>query len=148
MSKEWIEEEIQFLKFAYPSKEISVEEISRELGRNLIDIHLKANELNLKLYTEKLPLDHKRCSKCKTIIPIKFFKKGDSWCQECRRDTGVYSEEKYFKKCPKCNTEKSLLDFYKNKARSDGREQYCIECVKALKKQNRLKKKEVNKNDK
>ena len=148
MFKEWIDEEIQFLKFAYPGKEFTVEEISQALSRDLEDIHLKARELGLKLYEEDLPINHKRCIKCNTIIPIQFFKKGDSWCQECRRDTGENSEEKYFKKCPKCNEEKSILDFYRNKARSDGREQYCIECVKALKRQNRLKKKEVNKNGK
>ena len=43
-------------------------------------------------------------------------------------------DEEFFddptKYCPKCQTEKDLLRFSKNKARKDGVQNYCKECEK------------------
>ena len=40
----------------------------------------------------------------------------------------------YTKKCPRCCTVKLVEDFDKNSGRGDGRDSYCKECRKAIRK--------------
>jgi len=42
------------------------------------------------------------------------------------------------KKCAKCNNEKSLTEFYKNKMMSDGRSSWCKTCSSEYLRQYRL----------
>lgn len=46
-----------------------------------------------------------------------------------------------FFKCTKCNREKELTSFHKNKSKANGRESWCIDCVKKKKKKNYQNKK-------
>lgn len=39
------------------------------------------------------------------------------------------------KRCPRCGKEKFYVEFHRNRARYDGREQYCIECVSETKRE-------------
>ena len=162
MTKKWTEEEIQFLRFAYPNKDITTRDICEVLGRNIDTIHKKASEMKLRKYKEVLPNGLKRCRRCKTIFTLEMFpgkKNKHDWCKECHKEykeeykkkvkstevkstevksTEVKSTE--VKKCPRCNELKSILNFNKNKARHDGLEQYCSSCFKAIREENRIKK--------
>ena len=152
MAKKWTDEEIQFLKFAYPNKDITTRDICEVLGRNIDTIHKKASEMKLRKYKEVLPNGLKRCRRCKTIFTLEMFpgkKNKHDWCKECHKEykeeykkkvksTEVKSTE--VKKCPRCNELKSILNFNKNKARYDGLEQYCSSCFKAIREENRIKK--------
>ena len=54
MTKKWTDEEIQFLKFAYPNKDFTPSEIAKELSRSRESIHAKAHKLGLNVYKENL----------------------------------------------------------------------------------------------
>ena len=60
MSKKWTDEEIQFLKFAYPNKDFTPEEIARVLNRSKGSITSKANLLKLSVYREEIPNGYKK----------------------------------------------------------------------------------------
>ena len=139
MAKKWTEEEIQFLRFAYSSKDFTTKDIVEALKRPKASIYSKARELKLEKYKECLPHNHKRCTKCKTVMPNELFpvrKNGnyDSWCKECYRIVKLKKEEKVFeekvfeKKCTKCGELKNINDFYKDKASPDGKLSYCKKC--------------------
>ena len=158
MAKKWTDEEIQFLKFAYPNKEFTTRDICEALGRNINTIHKKASKMKLRKYKEVLPNGLKRCTKCKTVFTLEMFPGKISkheWCKACHkeykekakntevrntevRNTEVRNTE--VKKCPKCNKVKNVLDFNKNKSRYDGLEQYCSSCSRAIKEEYRIKK--------
>ena len=149
MAKKWTEEEIQFLRFAYSSKDFTTKDIVEALKRPKASIYSKARELKLEKYKECLPHNHKRCTKCKTVMPNELFpirKNGnyDSWCKECYRIVKLKKEEKVFeekvfeekvfeekvfeKKCTKCGELKNINDFYKDKTSPDGKLSYCKKC--------------------
>lgn len=156
--KKWSEEEIRFLKFAYQSKEFSINDICKALGRSKKSINIKAFRLNLKIYREDIPSGFKRCSKCKTIHSIEHFyveKCGrvNSWCKECWKE--LYrkkknakniknnSQEAYttnFKKCTICENVKAIHEFSKNKNIKGGYLNQCKECVNKYNKEYRIKK--------
>ena len=165
MKKKWTDEEIRFLKFAYPNKDITTKEISIALSRSFRSIHAKATRLGLKKYKEVLNDDLKRCTKCKTIYKKDFFNKKDngrrlhSWCKNCLRErrnekydsnnsvesvgvesVGVESVGVKTKKCPKCKEVKPVSEFNKNRNKKDGLNGYCILCQNKANEGYKLKK--------
>ena len=166
MRKKWTDEEIQFLKFAYPNKDFTVNEIAEVLKRNKSSISTKANSLGLSVYKESIPEGYKKCSRCKNILPLSFFtKRGDykhryrSWCRECRKIE--YKEYKVTnpvptnsvptnsvptnsvptsKQCRDCNEIKSISEFYKNKNNKDKYDNFCKKCSNIRKEKSMLKK--------
>lgn len=145
MGKKWTKEEIQFLKFAYPNKDFTINEIAIELNRNLSSIYTKAKCLGLIRYKEILPENHKRCYKCKTILNLQCFTrrndKYDSWCKECYksykkkkkykiREEKICEEKIREKKCSRCKKVKNINEFYKLKRSSDGYNGICKQCKK------------------
>ena len=71
----WSEEEITFLKFSYPNKEFTLDEIIKALpNRSKAAIQQKAHSLGLHLYNPPKPPDgFKKCTSCDTILPLDFF---------------------------------------------------------------------------
>ena len=155
----WSDEEIQFLKFAYPNKDFTTKDICKALDRSVSSIHRKASDLKLKKYKEDLPLNHKRCSKCKTVLPVSFFTKRkygyDSWCCECYKvakkkakeivdeeivDEEIVDEEIVSKKCSYCGEIKSLNDFQRRSSTKDGYNASCKECRKKIYEKSKIKK--------
>lgn len=140
--KEWTDEEIQFLKFAYPNKEYSVEDILDGLKtKNRDQIYSKANTLGIKRYKETIPTGFKKCSRCNMILPLEDFwgdrstKDGKCyWCKNCytemRKTKHSDTEEISIKtkKCTKCGKIKNIEEFYKNKRYKDGRYNLCKDC--------------------
>ena len=163
MGKKWTDEEIQFLKFAYPNKDFTVKEISKELNRSAISIRHKANKLGLLLYREPLPHGFKRCTKCKTIFSLEFFyiKRGSRdghgyLCKECDKEKSrkyykykkeIIEEKEIIgekettgeKKCPRCKEIKDISMFWKNRSSNDGYHWHCKECTKILKNESNLR---------
>ena len=154
MVRRWTDEEIHFLKFAYPNKDFTTKDISLALNRKVEAIYVKANELKLSKYKEELPLGHKRCTKCKSILPLSFFTKRkhgyDSWCNECykvakRKKEESFKEESFkeeslSKICTKCKELKNINDFYKDKTCIDGRLSYCKKCRNKQQEEYRVRK--------
>ena len=63
----WGDEELVFLKFAYPNDEFTIKEVAEALGRSKRSIVNKANSLNLKRpkkKAEEQDRSTKVCSKC------------------------------------------------------------------------------------
>ena len=146
--KRWSDEEIQFLKFAYPNKDFTTEDISKALSRSIRSINIKSMRLGLKKYKEILEDDLKRCSKCNVIYNKKFFStcgngRLHSWCNYClnkrynkniNNETDdvetddVETDDVKTKKCTKCGEIKKMTDFYKDKTSPSGRLAYCKKC--------------------
>ena len=149
----WTEEEVAFLKFAYPNKEFSLEEIMQALpGRTLAAIRRKARLIGVERYKPpKPPQGYKRCVSCDTILPLTWFhndkRRGDGkfhYCKICvaklaakRADKKVNDQidvndqinvNPIIKKCKKCNLEKPLTEFYKNHLLKDGYKNSCKAC--------------------
>lgn len=166
-NKKWTDEEIQFLKFAYPNKDFTVNEIAEVLKRSKNSVKTKAKLLNLKVYQIEIPEGHRICTKCENLLPLSYFtKRGDnknlyrSWCRVCRNndnrryvkkikygndidvpDTGVPDIDVPEKKiCKDCGIEKQICEFYKNKNNKDKHDNYCKECSKIRKEKSMLKK--------
>ena len=160
MAKKWTDEEVRFLKFAYPNKDFTTKDISIALSRSFRSIHTKATRLGLKKYKEVLNDDLKRCTNCKTIYKKDFFNKKDngrrlhSWCKNCLRErwnekyssnnniesVGVESVGVETKKCPKCGEIKKITEFNKNKLKKDGLNSYCRLCQNKANEEYKLKK--------
>ena len=150
MAKRWTDEEIQFLKIAYPNKNITASDIAKELGRTENQVWKKVSELKIRKNKEELPIGCKRCSKCKTILNLNYFDKNSSWCKQCRseyakalRNVDVKKDTETqvaFKKCPKCKEVKEVSEFNKNKLKKDGLNAYCRLCQNKASKESRLKK--------
>lgn len=160
MTKKWIDEEIQFLKFAYSNKDFSTKDICEALNRTERSVSMKANKLNLKRYKEILPKNLKRCSNCKTIYDIQLFpKKGDrmhSWCRCCMREkdklrrlklenndiehNDIEHNDIESKKCGVCKEIKPISKFHKYKKSKDGYYYACIECRTIAKEESKIKK--------
>ena len=165
MAKKWTDEEIQFLKFAYPNKDFTTKEIAEALNRSKTSVISKANSLGLLIYKEKFPENHKKCSRCENILPMSYFtKRGDakhryrSWCRACR----TYENKEYriktknaieghaieghaievpsSKKCRDCNEVKPISEFYRNKNNKDKYDNYCKKCSNIRKEKSMLKK--------
>ena len=168
MAKKWTDEEIQFLKFAYPNEGFTTKDISTALSRSCKSVHVKAMRLGLKKYKEVLDDDLKRCSKCKVIYKKEFFNKSDngrlhSWCKNCLRErwrkkyngntiiesngvesngvesNSVESNGVESKKCLKCKNVKPVNEFPRRLSRKDGLDSYCKECNKIAKEKSKLK---------
>ena len=76
MRKKWTDEEVQFLKFAFPNKNFTNKEIFEAFeDRTQAQIWAKAQKLGIKRYKEIFPYGYKRCSFCKIILPWKIFLK-------------------------------------------------------------------------
>ena len=147
VGKKWTAEEIQFLKFAYPNKDFTTNEISKALNRSITAIRNMAWELNIKRYKENLGEGLKRCSKCKTIFPVELFPKNGggkihTQCKECknsarknakRKEMNVAKEMNVVKKCSKCKEVKDVSMFWKNRSCNDGYHWHCKKCAKILK---------------
>ena len=149
--KMWTEEEIQFLKFAYPNSEFTFNEITRVLNRSRGSVVSKAATLKLnRPLPETLPDGYKRCTKCKVIAPFDYFyrdktnKKGmHGWCKECHKtykngklnlkQENDLKEEISFKKCTKCKEIKPLNEFYKQSKSKDGYAYQCKDCRRIMK---------------
>ena len=148
--KRWTDEEVQFLKFAFPNKNFTNKEIFEAFeDRTPAQIWAKAQKLGIKRYKETFPYGYKRCSLCKTILPLEDFSKDKrskngrtSACKKClrkyelerkgkvRKDK-IPSEDKIpskEKKCNICEQIKPLNDFARNCKSKDGYLNFCKEC--------------------
>lgn len=150
----WTEEEIQFLKFAYPNKDFTTKDISRALNRTDSAIFIKAKRLGLKKYKEELPEGFKRCSKCSTIYSLENFpsfgsRGKHSWCKECFKRSYLkieeFSDNKETsdvienKECKRCGEIKKIELFNKHKASKDGYYRLCKLCQKKEKEKSDIK---------
>ncbi len=153
MARKWTDEEIQFLKFAYNNKEFTLEEIAKELKRSKCTITSKARKNGIQRYKEELPEGFQRCRRCKCVLPLANFNKSsrhksgiDTLCKSCDKErkiitstTQVQVTQVQVKKCTRCNTKKSINNFYKNRATKDGFQHICKECTKEVKEKSKLK---------
>ena len=142
MRKRWTDEEIQFLKFAYPNKDFTDKEIFEAFeNRTKSQIKSKAQKLGLKRYKESIPSGFKMCSRCKMILPLNDFPNNKKsidgkfcMCNICNRKRYyVYRSLKSTKlaeskKCNVCKKIKPLNEFYKNCNMKDGYLNLCKEC--------------------
>ena len=168
MARKWTDEEIQFLKFAYPNRDFTTKEIAEALNRSYESIRTRAKLLNINRYKENVPDGYKKCTKCENILPFSYFtKRGDnkalyrSWCKHCRnKENREYMKrikygENYTdapntdvpnpnvpmsKKCRDCNEVKPISEFYKNKNNKDKYENFCKKCSNIRKEKSMLKK--------
>lgn len=160
MTKHWTEEEIQFLKFAYPNKDFKIQEICTALDRNQNSIHNKATSLKLKRFKEVLPTGLKRCARCKVVYNINCFRiknnKPYSYCLQCEyemnnkkyklksnentHDENKSNENPILKTCPRCKRTKPINEFNKSAAKKDGVNSYCRECQRETVRESRIKK--------
>lgn len=159
MPRKWTNEEIQFLKFAYPSKDFTINEIANELNRSRYAVMQRACNLKINRYKEKLPPNLKRCGRCKTLYEKHCFysdiSKKDgltSVCKSCeneRQKKRKLNDVEHkdaggniikVKRCPKCNQVKEVSLFSKNRCRHDGLNSYCLSCSKIIKEESRIKK--------
>lgn len=155
MAEWWTEEEISFLKFAYPNKDFTDEEISVALNKTHLAIKNKAFQIGVKRYKEPLPPEgFKRCTKCGMIQPAtkEFFYRNrkhkdclEYHCKICdktrKHENQTNSGNEVIsgnetisgnevKKCIKCGEEKNILDFHKDSNnKKDGRKNTCKSCV-------------------
>lgn len=100
----WKDEELVFLKFAYPNDEFTVKEIAEALGRDESQIINKAKRLNLrrpKKKVEEQDMRTKVCSKCGVEKRISCFHKSDlckdghrSVCKSCASEYSKIRAEK------------------------------------------------------
>lgn len=102
--RDWTDEELNFLIFAYQSEYYTTAEIAQALNRPIRSVWAKASGLNLKRPVKKddLPDGYKRCSQCSIIMPLDHFtkdsgKKGGlrSYCKFCG---AKYQENRRLKK--------------------------------------------------
>ena len=156
MRKKWTDEEVQFLKFAFPDKNFTNKEIFEAFkDRTPAQIYAKAQKLGIKRYKEIFPYGYKRCSLCKIILPLEDFSKDKrnkdgrtSACKKClynyelertgkiKKDkipseSKIPSEDKIpseSKKCNICEQIKPLNEFHRNKNMKDGYLNMCKEC--------------------
>ena len=141
----WTEDEITFLKFAFPNQEFTDEELERAFpNRTWNSIRSKANCLGVKRYTPpKPPQGYKKCYSCDTILPLTFFNKNKNsndglahYCRICRSEKRsgtkthqiVTNNQIVTKKCKKCNSEKPLSEFYKHPTSKGGYRRICKVC--------------------
>ena len=145
----WSEEEITFLKFSYPNKEFTLDEIIKALpNRSKAAIQQKAHSLGLNLYNPPKPPDgFKKCTSCDTILPLDFFHNnknnldgnwGDcKFCVKKKADArkavfdkeAVFDEKAETKICRCCFLEKPLTEFHRFKKSKDGRKNDCKICA-------------------
>ena len=154
VQRKWTPEEVQFLTFAYPNKDFTIEEIVTALDRTLISVKSKATRLHLKRPKDNVPEGFKRCSGCQSILPRRLFhrqrSKADglrSQCVYCRQKAENIVENKRentlsnstcfsyhsptsSKVCKKCGEIKPLSEFYKWGNTKDGLRGACIECLR------------------
>lgn len=153
MGKKWTDEEITFLKFAYPNKDFTVKEICIALDRGDSSISNKASSLGIyRPKEDELPSGYKKCSKCDVIAPLNEFYKSkktkdgyDGCCKyckskkilkrgisentiECNSNTKRGISENITKTCKECGEEKSVCEFYRNKKMKDGYFNTCKLC--------------------
>ena len=151
MSKRWTEEEIHFLKFAYPNKDFTTKEICEALNRTTEQIHKKASELKIRKYKENIQEGLKRCAKCKTVLKIEMFPgktKKHCWCNQCHKEYKEYRKKvsntevsnTEVKKCSYCGKIKSLNDFQRRSSTKDGYNASCKECRKKIYEKSKIKK--------
>ena len=152
MAKRWTDEEIQFLKFAYPNKDFTPSEIAKELSRSYQSICSKARNLGLNVYEENLPKGFKRCCRCHVVFPVNLFYTDKSTkdgyccrCKECDKERMIKTrsirekESIREKKCLKCKNVKPVNEFTKRLRNKDGLDSYCKECNKIAKEKSKLK---------
>ena len=156
MAKRWTDEEIQFLKFAYPNKDFTTKEICEALNRTTEQIHKKASELKIRKYKENIQEGLKRCAKCKTVLKIEMFPgktKKHCWCNQCHKEYKEYRKKVSntevsntevgnieVKKCSYCGKIKSLNDFQRRSSTKDGYNASCKECRKKIYEKCKIKK--------
>ena len=156
MRKKWTDEEIQFLKFAYPNKDFTDEEVYKAFEyKTKKQIKSKAESLGLKRYKEILPNGFKRCTRCDTILPLSDFsicnknkttgrqshckvcqsKRFSEWYKKNKSSNTVESSNTVgssnsvkFKKCIKCKKVKTIDNFHKDSNQSDGVRSQCKDC--------------------
>lgn len=163
-SKSWSEEELNFLRFAYPRKDFTTREICDALNRGRSSISTKASSLGIKRpLADSVPDGYKKCSKCNVIALLSDFNKSkknkdglDSWCKYCkskRRKEQALTEhenctntntkqaltEHESKSCKICGVEKQLNDFPKNHRMKDGYENQCKICRSKLNRKRYIK---------
>ena len=142
MRKKWTEEEINFIKFAYPHEDTKV--IANELGRTVSAVMVKATRLNLKKEKEIFPKGYKRCAKCKTLLPLECFNKDNrspdgkkAYCKDCSRKGSKKADEiennniPKYNKCIICGKLKPITDFSKDKKMKNGYLNQCKDCRNA-----------------
>ena len=146
--RRWTSEEIQFLTFAYPNKEYTLDEISIALGISKEKIRAKASHLKLKRpEKEPIPSGFKRCSCCQKILPFNEFHRQSNkpsgrraHCKTCRsanerkNPSSIPHEKKEEKRkvCNKCGQSKPLNEFYKSNQLKYGRLNTCIDCKRMI----------------
>ena len=149
VAKKWTDEEIQFLKNAYPDKNVRASDIAKELVRTKNQFFKKARELKIRKNKEKLPTGYKRCSRCKTILALECFSPNNSWCRECSneykkslRNIDVkedISSQLAMKTCVRCGETKQIDKFHRRSANKDGYNNTCIKCRSEISEKSVLK---------
>lgn len=110
----WKDEELVFLKFAYPNDEFTVKEIAEALGRDESQIINKAKRLNLRRPKKKVEEQKPRtkvCSKCGIEKEKREFHKDRS------------SNDGYHSRCKSCNN-KRRNEWRSKKSREMGKVWY------------------------
>ena len=153
MRKKWTDEEVQFLKISYPSKDFTIKDISIALSRSAHSINIKAMRLGIKRYKEVLNDNLRRCSRCKTIYKKEFFNKGSYRCKNCTRkiwneryrlnskveSVSVESVSVEEKKCFRCGEIKTIDKFNKLKRSPDGYNNTCRQCRNEILNESKIK---------
>ena len=156
MAKKWTDEELNFLFFAYPNEDYSVKEISDALNRSSKAVMIQASFYILKRPKKKdeSPDGYKKCSQCKTILPVDHFFKSklakDGLRPQCKCCSAKYRKIKdamsedaisedamsQIKKCSICQVTKPLGEFHKNTKSKDGHSYYCKDCSRIIRRKN------------
>ena len=147
MGRKWTDEEIQFLKFAYPNKDFKIEDIANAIDRSYHGVRQKAKKCKLERFKEEFHSGYKRCNICKTLLPYECFHKHKEGkyglrpaCKECTKDTNFLKDTNLLKnkKCSSCGKVKSINLFWKSKKHKDGYNGRCIECIQKKNKTSKI----------
>ena len=111
-------------------KILGFDEICEQLNVNRVQVNHKARTLKIKRPSELIPEGFKKCSECKTIVPISFFNKRRAICKPCLKSRANNKEDRNIitKQCTDCKEVKEITKFITNNATSSGYGAVCKDC--------------------
>ena len=160
--KSWTKEDEEHLKNLI-AMGVSVKEIAIVFERGEKAVRAKMSKMGIKLLNkEEIPEGHKRCSRCKEILPFDHFNKNkgrktgrDDYCKMCKSQMGLERKAKKIqekeeaereeqrkkdegktKTCKICKQEFPLQEF-RNK--DNTLRSYCKKCNNQKRKENKIK---------